>query len=87
MKGFFKGEPQAQIASVKLRTRQIWDCFNSYDPVNVWEGITKIKVKKPEMELRFDEGEGEVVPPNEYAPQEGFFDRMGIVGKEVGSEQ
>ena len=46
------GHPREQIASIRVPIKQLWDCFESYRKVNVWDGLTQAYLKnRPRVEI------------------------------------
>jgi len=50
-KGFFTGFENQLICQATLNVRALWDCFNSYAVISPWEGMTRVKFRRPEIEV------------------------------------
>lgn len=48
MKGFATGNPGQQSAPFMLKGKPLWDCYDSYADVDLWAGLSRVKVIKPE---------------------------------------
>ena len=53
LKGFFTGREQQPLGEVLLKTKELWPCFDSYGVVSIWDGFSRVKVNRPEMEINF----------------------------------
>lgn len=55
-KGLFGQEGQV-MAQQNLRTKELWESFDSFAVINVWEGMTQVVIKgKPRVEIELGPG-------------------------------
>ena len=70
VKGFFTGTPWTPGPSKLLRLKEVWPYFESYGDVDIWSGMTKVKVTKPEIGIDLSGG-GEETPAPSGKSQKG----------------
>jgi len=55
--GVISGKPGKQLLPRLLRAKPLWNCYDSFKPVDVWGGFTQIRVKSSQLviDLRGEE--------------------------------
>jgi len=47
IKGFKTGRPWTPSRPRFLKAKPIWPCFDSYADISIWEGMSKVEIKRP----------------------------------------
>lgn len=51
VKGFYTGQPWTASLPFNLYAKPIWGCYDSYCDVDIWSGMSKVKIKKPVYDI------------------------------------
>ena len=57
LKGFFTGKEYQPLGGIVLRIKPLWEHFDSFGTVDVWQGFAKVKVNVPTLNVNFGEDE------------------------------